>query len=168
MSEPESAETTAGGAVGHVLGKLKSAVGSLVGNDELQREGNLQQAQVESEAEAVHEREGAALRREELDVVERKAEAAAERERLQAEVDTEDRKERIEQDAAQREHEIAVGAAREQSAIEQYEAATHQTAESLEVDAVRRRAQNGVEIARLEQAARQAELKADTIDPEVK
>jgi hypothetical protein len=44
MTDAEFPETTAGGAVGRFVGKVKSAAGALVGNEDLQREGNLQQA----------------------------------------------------------------------------------------------------------------------------
>ena len=41
MSEPESTESTSGGVVGKLAGKVKAAVGSITGNEALQREGNL-------------------------------------------------------------------------------------------------------------------------------
>ena len=62
MTDAESPETTAGGAVGQVIGKAKVAVGSLLGNADLQREGNLQQAQVEAEIDAERETQAAELR----------------------------------------------------------------------------------------------------------
>ena len=46
MPNSESVPTTVGGAVGRFVGKAKAAVGSLIGNDDLQREGNLQRAHV--------------------------------------------------------------------------------------------------------------------------
>src|SRR4051794_22548850 len=41
-------ETVAGGPAGRVIGKAKSALGSLLGNDELEREGNLQEAHADA------------------------------------------------------------------------------------------------------------------------
>src|SRR5258707_1668284 len=50
LTHQENSERTAGGLVGKVAGKAKAAVGSLVGNGDLAREGRLQQAQVDAEA----------------------------------------------------------------------------------------------------------------------
>ena len=45
MTNPETSERTAGGLVGKLAGKAKEAAGSVVGDDQLAREGRLQQAQ---------------------------------------------------------------------------------------------------------------------------
>src|ERR1043165_2531874 len=88
-------ETTAGGALGRLVGKAKTAIGSMIGNEALQREGNLQRAQSEAEQRAEKERQAADLRREELALEEQSAQAAAERDRLRTDLEAEDRKERI-------------------------------------------------------------------------
>jgi len=110
MSDPDSPETTAGGLVGQIVGKAKSAVGSLLGKDDLEREGNLQQAQAEAEVDARREEQAAELRRQSAAVTEQRADAAAERERLRVEIETEERQQRIAESAAQREGEIALSA----------------------------------------------------------
>ena len=45
-------ESTTGGLLGKVAGKAKEAVGSVVGNDDLAREGRLQQSQADADIEA--------------------------------------------------------------------------------------------------------------------
>jgi uncharacterized protein YjbJ (UPF0337 family) len=168
MSDPDSPETTSGGLVGAVVGKAKSAVGSLLRNDDLQREGNLQQAQAEAEVDAVKESEAAELRREEAALVQQRADAAAERDRLRAEIEAEDRLERIEESAAEREQQIAQSTAEKQAAIEERESLQHRAANTTEEAALHRRAAQAAEVARLEREAANAEARADAIDPEAK
>ncbi len=55
MADDEELELTREGLLGKLAGKAKEAAGSLVGNDDLAREGRLQQAEVEAEAEAARE-----------------------------------------------------------------------------------------------------------------
>ena len=74
-------ETTTGGVLGRVVGKVKAVAGSLTGNDDLKREGNLQQAQSEAEQRAAGEQQAAKLKREEVALEEQRAEAAAVRDR---------------------------------------------------------------------------------------
>ena len=51
MTDQDNEQTT-GGVAGKLAGKAKELTGSLVGNDDLAREGRLQQTQVAAEAEA--------------------------------------------------------------------------------------------------------------------
>ena len=57
VSDSETPETTTGGALGKVVGKAKEMVGKAIGEDDLAREGRLQQAQ--GEAETVAQRHSA-------------------------------------------------------------------------------------------------------------
>jgi uncharacterized protein YjbJ (UPF0337 family) len=168
MTDAESPETTTGGAVGRFVGKVKSAAGALVGNEDLQREGNLQQARVEAEAAAERKRRTADLRAEEVAVAERRVDAAAERDRLRAEVEAEDREERAHDDEVRREREIATAAARERAAVEQREESQQRAADAAEISALEQRASDAADVARLEAEARKADLTADTIDPETR
>lgn len=168
MSDPDSPETTAGGVIGQIVGKAKSAVGSLLGKDDLEREGNLQQAQAEAEVDARREEQAAELRRHEAAVSEQLADAVAERERLLVEIESEDRKEHIDETAARRESEIALSANQQKAAIEQRESLELRAADATEEAAVHRKAAQVAEAARLEQAAAHAERAADTIDPEAR
>ena len=168
MSDPDSPETTAGGLVGQIVGKAKTVVGSLLGNDDLQREGNLQQAQAEAEVDARREEQAAELRRQEAAVTEERAAAAAERERLRVEIESEDLQERIDESAARRDSEIGLSANQKQAAIERREELERRAANATEEAAVHRRAAQAAEAARLEREAANAERVADTIDPEAK
>ncbi|HEX2397485.1 MAG TPA: hypothetical protein VHI73_05035, partial [Solirubrobacteraceae bacterium] len=55
MTDPDNRERTAGGLLGKLAGKAKEAAGSLTDNDELAREGRLQQAQADADAQARRE-----------------------------------------------------------------------------------------------------------------
>src|SRR4051794_40324109 len=106
MSEPESSETTTGGAVGRLVGKAKAAAGSLLGNSDLEREGRLQQAQADAEARAATANDAARLGREQTTLEEKRLAAADERDRLRGEIEAEDRQEQIEAAEARREEDI--------------------------------------------------------------
>jgi uncharacterized protein YjbJ (UPF0337 family) len=166
MSGSESPQSTAGGLVGRVVGKAKTAIGSLVGNDDLEREGNLQQAQVEAEAVAARESRLAELRRREATIAEERAEAAAERDRLAIDLVTEDQKDRVKNDELRREQAIAVSAVREKAEILDREHAKEHLVGSLEAAVLQQRATAASEAADLEREARRAEETADLIDPE--
>jgi uncharacterized protein YjbJ (UPF0337 family) len=168
MSDSESTEETAGGALGRLVGKAKAAFGSLTGNEALTREGNLQQARSEAEQQAEKETDAAELRRQELSVEEQRAEAAAERDRLRTELAAEDDKQRIEEVAARREQEIAIAAEQEKIAIENREELQERASIATETAAIHRRAADAAEVAHLEREAKDAELTADVIDPEAK
>ena len=168
MPENEPDERTASGVVGTVIGKAKSVVGSLLGNDELQREGNLQQAQADAEVEAERERRAAEQARHEAEVAAEKVEITAERERLRAEIAAEERESVVERTEAQQEATIAQEARRRETAIEGTKRARERGADALADAADRQHAAEAAEAARLERAANAAEAAADMIDPEVK
>jgi len=77
-----SEEEVTGGLAGRVAGKIKTAVGSVTGNDALEREGRLQDAHADAPGEARDEAAEARRAEAEADVEQRRAETEAERERL--------------------------------------------------------------------------------------
>lgn len=168
MSETERTEKTAGGLLGQIVGKAKAAVGSLVGNEDLQREGNLQNAHAEAEVLAERERQEAEQRKQEATVAEQRAEAAAERDRLRAELEAEERREKIEEAAARTEASLAADAARKKATADAREATQEAAADAAERAAMQRRAADNAAARKLEEEARRAELEADTIAPEAK
>jgi uncharacterized protein YjbJ (UPF0337 family) len=168
MSDPERSEEVAGGTLGKVVGKAKSAVGSLIGNDNLQREGNLQQAKVEADADAERAQAAAEVRRQEAEVLEQRADAAAERDRLRAEVEADDRVDRAGENAVERARNIESSAAREQAAIQARAQSQQRAADHLEEAALRQRAEDAARVAQLEREALSAERAAASIDPEAK
>ena len=98
----DQTEQTTGGALGRVAGKAKAAAGAALGDDDLAREGRLQQAQSEAEAEAARERELARQAEEEADAGARRAELEREREQLRGELAAEEREAAIERDRERR------------------------------------------------------------------
>lgn len=168
MPDSQPTETTAGGALGRVIGKAKSAVGSLLGNDELQREGNLQAAQSEAEIRAERATQAAEQRRAEAETREQRQRAEAERDQLEAELEAQERSEAIERREAQVEVDVDVDAAREKSAVETREEMKQRAADAHDQAALHRRAADAAEAARIENEARRAEMRADAIDPEEK
>jgi uncharacterized protein YjbJ (UPF0337 family) len=61
MGDSDDLEVTREGLLGLLAGKAKEAAGTLVGNDELARDGRLQQAQIDEEAEAARDETGKQL-----------------------------------------------------------------------------------------------------------
>ncbi|MBA3407244.1 MAG: CsbD family protein, partial [Solirubrobacterales bacterium] len=110
----DQSENTAGGALGRLAGKAKAAAGAALGNEELAREGRLQEAQSDAEREAAREREQARLLEEEADSAGRRAELMREREQLHGELATEEREAAIERD-----RQLAEAAAERRAAREQ-------------------------------------------------
>lgn len=141
-------EQTTGGALGKLAGKAKAAAGSALGDDQLAREGRLQEAQSDAETEAAREREQARQAEAEAQATERRAEVDAERERLRNELRAEEREAAIERDRSRAEAAAEQEAAREEAAAE-----ADRRAGELAASAEERAA------ARLEQRAR-------AIDPE--
>lgn len=91
MTNPERTQETAGGLVGKVAGKAKEAAGSALGNDDLAREGRLQQAQAEAEVDARREAQEAEQREAEAEVEGARGDLEIERERLRSEIAAEER-----------------------------------------------------------------------------
>ena len=89
MTEAENEKTT-GGLVGKLAGKAKEAAGEITNNDDLAREGRLQQAQSESGLEASVRAEEARQHDAEAQLEQEKVETRAEAEKLRAEVDAEE------------------------------------------------------------------------------
>ena len=88
MTEAENEKTT-GGLVGKLAGKAKEAAGEITNNDDLAREGRLQQAQSESDLEASARADEARQHDAEAQLEQEKVETRAEAEKLRAEVDAE-------------------------------------------------------------------------------
>jgi uncharacterized protein YjbJ (UPF0337 family) len=165
MTDQENPERTAGGLVGAIAGRAKEAIGAVTGNDELTREGRLQQAQVDAQAEASRQAEAAQQRKAEADLESEKAETEIERQRLESEVAQHEREERIETDRAAAEMEAEVEAKRAALAAEIERQAREAAASSDEQRAESERIAAAQEAIRLEQEARQAERIAEVIDP---
>jgi uncharacterized protein YjbJ (UPF0337 family) len=165
LTDKEKTERTTGGVVGRLTGKAKEAAGTLVGNDDLAREGRLQQAQADAETQAARHAEDAEQRRQEADLAQARAETELERERLQNELATEKREDRIEHDRRQAEREAQAEAQRARAAAEQDREAQESAAMSAQREAERERVAAAKDEISLEQRARQADAIADALDP---
>ncbi len=95
MTPPSSKdqEETAGGIAGKIAGKVKEMAGAATGDGDLAREGRLQQAQSETEAEAARDAAEAKQREAEAKLEADKAENEVERARLESEVAADQREE---------------------------------------------------------------------------
>jgi uncharacterized protein YjbJ (UPF0337 family) len=138
MSDHEQvSERTSGGLLGKVSGRAKQLVGSAFGNADLDREGRLQQMQVEAEEEAIE-------RGQEADEKDAEAKLAIAR----AETETE-----------RRELELELSQLSDEERIEREEAQNKRQAKAAHAEEVR-------EAAALEGEANRAERVAGAIDPE--
>src|SRR5579884_2252017 len=164
--DPMTQQRTAGGLAGKVVGKAKEAIGSATGNDDLAREGRLQQIQGDAEREARESAAEAQRADAEAQLREERAETELERQRLENEVAAMQREQRAERDRAAAEQAAAADAARRQASAEAQERLERQQAERAEEQAERARLAAAQEEIRLQREARQAQERADAIDPE--
>ncbi len=151
----DQSEDIEGGRAGRFVGKAKAMAGAALGNDELAREGRLQEAQSDAERAAEQERAQARQAEDEADTAVRREELKREREQLHQELAAEEREAAIEH-----ERELAQAAAERNAARKQADAGSERAAgerEALDVDR---------EAERLVEQARQADARADAVDPE--
>jgi uncharacterized protein YjbJ (UPF0337 family) len=151
--------------VGKLAGKAKEAAGSLVGDNDLAREGRLQQAQVDAETQAERYAGEAEQRADEAALAQAKTETELERERLETEVAAQEREDRIERDRQKAEGEAQAQAQRKQADAERQREVEESTAQSTAQAAENERLSTAKQEIRLEQQAREAEGKANAMDP---
>ena len=130
-------------------------VGSALGNDELAREGRLQEAQSDAERAAARDRGEARQAEDEADTAGRRAELKLEREQLHQELAAEEREAAIDHD-----RELAQAAAERTAARERADAANERVAAEQGAAEAER------EAALLGERARRADARADAIDPD--
>jgi uncharacterized protein YjbJ (UPF0337 family) len=165
LTDPETSEKTAGGPIGKLVGKAKEATGGLSGNDDLAREGRLQQAQVDAQAQADAQTAEAEQRDAEASLQRQQAEVELERQRLQNEVSAQEREDRIERDRQEAERQAQADAQRQRASAESQRHAQESAASDSEERAERERVAAAEAAIRLEQQARRAETEAQIIDP---
>ena len=133
----QTQERAAGGLLGKAAGRAKEIVGSALGNSQLDREGRLQQAQVEAEEEAIEHGQAADEKDAEAKLAIARAETETERRELEQELSQLSDEERIEREKAQNKRQ----------------------AKAAQAEELR-------EATALEREANRAERLADAIDPE--
>jgi uncharacterized protein YjbJ (UPF0337 family) len=159
-------DRTAGGYLGKAVGKIKEVAGSLTDNDALTREGRLQQAQGQAGVDAARAGRAADVKQQEAETRRDAVETDAERARLENEVGSELGKRRAEEERRETER-----SATDHAAQEQRTAARRRDLEQAQAEQSVERAEQAQvgateQAQALERAARQAEQRADTIDPE--
>lgn len=167
MSEQEQkAERTLGGSFGKAVGRAKEAVGSVLGSDELSREGRMQTIQAEAEQEATEVGKEAAVEEERAETADERTENEVRRRQLETELADESQKEEIEarkdsalSEADRRVREEAVTAERQRRVQEA-------TADAEERAAGTKEATRLSEASRLKMEAERAEKNAESVDPE--
>ena len=167
MTNPDKTEDTAGGLTGKIAGKAKEAAGAVLGDEQLAREGRLQQSQVDAETDAAARgRRGTAARGGGSSSRRLAWRTKSERERLANEVAAEDREAAIERETARVKQQAQAVEQRETKAAQAQQAVEQYAAASAEQEAEAKRIAEEQAAERLEQEARRAEARADAIDPE--
>ena len=166
MTESDRKETTRGGLVGKVAGKLKETAGEALDNDELAREGRLQQAQAEAEGEAEVSRREAEQKDNEADLEAERLETETKREQLQAEVNAQKQAEDADRERRQVERKANLEEAGEKQSAEQRVAAAEREADRREREALADRRREKGAAATLTQEARRAQASSRSDRPE--
>jgi uncharacterized protein YjbJ (UPF0337 family) len=165
VNEDANSERTAGGLVGRVVGKAKEALGGAIENEDLAREGRLQQAQSEAELEARREAEKARAHEEQAITRERQTEIAGQRDQLRNHVAANQREAEIDRDRRQSEDRAAIDAERERDAADAEQARDHGITEQTVKAAENGRVAAAQQANRLEREAAAAERRAENLDP---
>jgi uncharacterized protein YjbJ (UPF0337 family) len=165
LSGTDSDEKTTGGVFGKVAGKAKELAGELTHNDELAREGRLQQAQSEASVEAAADRSEASVAEAQADVVEQRQAVTEERGRIEAELERTRAEQQAETDRELAEKLAVVQEAAEVGQAESVKAEQAERAEARIDEAETEEQRKNREALELEQQARAAESKADALDP---
>jgi uncharacterized protein YjbJ (UPF0337 family) len=104
-------EATAGGTIGKLAGRAKELAGTVLGRDDLHREGKLQQVQSEAEEDAAKLAAEAKQKEGEAELEQEKAGAAAERRQVELEASEIESEERAERKLAEERREAELEAA---------------------------------------------------------
>jgi uncharacterized protein YjbJ (UPF0337 family) len=166
VTNPETPERTRGGVAGRLAGRFKEVAGSMLGHDDLAREGRLQQAQVEAEADAKVAATRADQAEAEAELVAARTENELERERLENELDARERQELIARERRIAERAADAVARREVAEADARGRLQERGADLAERAAEAERLATAHAASELERRAAVAEGTADEIDPE--
>jgi uncharacterized protein YjbJ (UPF0337 family) len=166
LTQNSDKEKTSGGLVGKAVGKVKETIGSVTDNDDLAREGRLQQAQSDAETQAreahaeANRRDAAAENHREL------AETEEERQRLENEVASALSKRRAEAERRQTDANASIQAAERKAEVSEQRDSERSAAENSERRAEEAQIGAAQDALKLQRDARRLEDRADTVDPE--
>jgi uncharacterized protein YjbJ (UPF0337 family) len=152
------------GVVEKIAGKVKEKAGAVIGNEELEREGRLEQQRVDAEKEAARREERAEQAAAEADVEAEKRDIAVERRELAAEVADARLRDEAEQARKFEKQRITDQLNQRERVIEAQNRAEERAVQQDRVEAVRDHARTAAEAAEAEREARKAELAAEVLD----
>ena len=165
VTDADNPETTSGGLVGKLAGKAKDVAGRVIGDEDLAREGRLQDAAADADITAQKHAAEAQRHDQAAQLEQEKADLQAEQQRLQTEVAADQREDQIEADRRQAEQQAETTAAKERADAARTEQAAQANAETQEELSHDERIAREQEAAELEEQARKTEARADVIDP---
>jgi uncharacterized protein YjbJ (UPF0337 family) len=166
MTESDTPERVAGGVAGKVAGRLKETAGRVIGDEDLAREGRLQNAEAEAEREAEQRSAEAREAESEAQLQAEKAATEAERDQLRTEVTERDREAEAEADRRRAENDAESRARAKATSAEATKGVRESVADTSERGAEQARIAEARDAVELERDARTAEARAEIIDPE--
>src|SRR3954447_7314218 len=137
VSEHDSGTT--GGFVDRVKGTAKTVAGTITGNEDLKREGELHQEKADATENAAHLEATAEREQAQAELTAREREIEIERRRVQAEVAAETREQQVERERVAEEARIAAQANAQETAIDQQADAREQALDRKERQAAAER-----------------------------
>jgi uncharacterized protein YjbJ (UPF0337 family) len=153
-----------GGLVDRLKGKAKEVAGSVLGDEQLQREGELHEEKADSAQEAKRRAADAAHERDEADLVARERDVQIEEQRLAAEEAADAREAAVERERADEEQRIEREHVQRKADIARDERAAETQLIADEQEAARVRARARREASEVENEAEQARSTAEMLD----
>jgi colicin import membrane protein len=159
-------ERAAGGLRGRLAGKTKETAGSLTGNEDLAREGRLQQEAVDAREDAQREAAEARQAARVAELADDRARNDRQREELENELAADGREEQAERDRAAAEAEAAAAARRREREAEAEREQRERIARAGETRAAVGEAEDLQDAAALHREAGRAEARAEELEQE--
>ncbi len=165
MSDTDADPGATAGLVERLKGTAKSVAGTLTGNDDLKREGELHHEKVAAAETAAELQAAAAREQAKADLVSREREIEIERQRVAAQAAADLREQDLERERDAEQQRVATESQRQLSTAEQQHAARQAELDRQEWSAATERADAQQRIAHLQADAARAEQTAAALDP---
>jgi uncharacterized protein YjbJ (UPF0337 family) len=154
----------AGGVFDRLKGKAKQVAGSVLENEQLEREGELHEEKADAAQEAKRREAEASQEREEADLVARERDLKIEEQRIAADETAEAREDAVERERAEKQQRIEREHVERKADAARDERARQAQITADEQQAARERAQTRREASQAENEAEQARSTAETLD----
>jgi uncharacterized protein YjbJ (UPF0337 family) len=154
----------AGGVFDRLKGKAKQVAGSVLENEQLEREGELHEEKADAAQEAKRREAEASQEREEADLVARERDLKIEEQRIAADETAEAREDAVERERAEKQQRIEREHVERKADAARDEQARQAQITADEQQAARERAQTRREASQAENEAEQARSTAETLD----